>query len=42
LRDFNLTLLEVNDHLKVVLKFGYSVGCLLVESESFLEFGLDV
>lgn len=42
LRDFNLALLEVNDHLKVVLELRDTIGGLLVEGEGFLEFTLDV
>jgi hypothetical protein len=42
LRDFHLALLEVDDDLEVVLEFRDSVGGLLVEGESFLEFTLDV
>ena len=42
LRDFHLALLEVNDHLKVVLELRDTIGRLLVEGESFLEFTFDV
>ena len=42
LRDLNLTLLKVDDNFKVILEFGYTIGCLFVESESFLEFSLDI
>lgn len=37
-----MTLLEVDNDLEVVLEFGDTVRCLLVEREGLLEFSFDV